>query len=186
METNVDSDDNLPVVPPAGVMIMPLPDGRTQIVLPPPQTRKAVEELALGVVVFGGLLALGSGRAVLSFLRRNDRTALLLMGIFVIGLAGYLLAQFLLKTVGKVEWTAGPDSLEITHTLLGLRWKKRYAGATLQMQMIQRSVYVSAALTLHKGGQKHFLTDFEQADRTAWAEQLGALLAQITGWPFEA
>lgn len=140
----------------AGVAATPLPDGKVHLLLPPGDRRKALQDLGIGIVVLGFLLVVGSGRAIAYFVRRGDRVGLGMVGVGVVLFIGYMLLQFLLKTVGSVEWTVGPDYLEVTRKLWGLPLKQRYTGATLEMQMLSNPHVIAFALTLHRRGKKPF------------------------------
>ena len=171
---------------PLGITASALPNGKVQLLLPPENKRKALQDMAVGVVVCGFMLAVGSGRAIASFIRRGNRVALTMIAVFVSWLAGYLLLQFLLRAFGSREWAVGPDYLEVTRKLWGVPWKRRYTNATLKLQMLSNPHVVAFALTLHRGGKKTFLSEFEQQpEQIAHIRALGAYLASLTGWPLQ-
>jgi hypothetical protein len=153
-------------------------------VLPPSRTlQQAKGDFLTGLAIFGGLAALGLYRPVTSMRERGDRFGLLLCGLFLASLFLYLTGNFLWQSLGREQWEAGPDSLEVSRSLFGCRWRRRYQGASLALQQVVRTPFSMERLVMDLRGKKIGLTPFDPINGAGDSRAVGDYLARWTGWP---
>lgn len=82
----------------------------------------------------------------------------------------------------SVEWTIGPDRLDIRQTDFIFKKTRQYAGAGLEIDMSAGAGGGESRLAVTKLGKRHVIaTDFYGDN----IRKLGLFLAERTGWPIK-
>jgi hypothetical protein len=108
--------------------------------------------------------------------------------IFLLALGVVFGGGFVWLMVGREEWTVGSDQLEVRRRVLGLSWRRAYAGASLHVSYFLQPGYYSACDSWHlwvcpPGKRKRLLHTVALVPDESVA--LGQWLAQQTGWPLD-
>ena len=93
--------------------------------------------------------------------------------------ASYMRLGQLWLAVRPETWDVGENSLLVERSFLGVRWRRRYLGATLHVTQSSRDWRTTIVLTIERGGPGRRLAASMDGDDPF---ALGLFVAAYTGW----
>jgi hypothetical protein len=93
--------------------------------------------------------------------------------------ASFMRLGHLWLAVRPETWEVGENSLLVERSFLGIRWRRRYLGATLHVTRSSRDWQSTIALTIERGGPGRRLAASMDGDDPF---ALGLFVAAYTGW----